>query len=165
MLHCLILVHNNLDQLELLVKKLKTANSEVYVHIDKKISDFKRINNVHYIEDRQNIHRWGTSMIKAELIWFSEIFKNMKEWDHIVLISWQCYPIKNINYIEKYIQDLGNKSCMSYDKAGKFIWRLNKYYFYDKDFHIPKVIDDFIFSFASLFTTIWYPHPKVFAVV
>ena len=57
MLHCLILVHNNLDQLELLVKKLKTANSEVYVHIDKKISDFKRINNVHYIEDRQNIHR------------------------------------------------------------------------------------------------------------
>ncbi len=158
MLYYLILAHNNLEQLELLIKKIKTENSEIYVHVDKKISDFKKNKNVHYIENRQTINRWGTSMIKAELLWFSEIYKNMKKWDHIILMSWQCYPIKNMEYIENYIQKLWNQSCMSYDKAGKFVWRLNRYYFYDLRIRVPKKLDDLIFSFASLFTTIWSPH-------
>lgn len=126
--------------------------------MDKKIKEFNKIENVYYIGQRQNISRWGTSMIKAEIIWFSEIYNNMKEWDHIVLISWQCYPIKNIKYIEKYIQDLGDKSCMSYDKAGEYIGRLCKYYFYDYNFHVPKFIDKWIFLFVGLFVKLWTPH-------
>ena len=42
MIHYLILVHNNLDQLKLLVNKIKTPNSEVYIHLDKKIKNFKK---------------------------------------------------------------------------------------------------------------------------
>ena len=158
MLYYLILAHNNIDQLNLLIKKLKTPSSEVYVHLDKKITEFKKIENIHYIENRQSISWWGTSMIKAEIIWFSEIYKKMKKWDHVVLISWQCYPIKNIEYVEKYIQNLGNKSCMTYNEAGKFIWRLDRYYFYDNNFHVPKVIDDWIFSLVWLFVKLWTPH-------
>jgi hypothetical protein len=57
MLYYLILAHNNLDQLELLIKKLKTNNSEIYVHLDKKIKKYSRIEYVHYIRDRQDIAR------------------------------------------------------------------------------------------------------------
>lgn len=158
MIHYLILVHNNLDQLELLVNKIKTNNSEIYVHIDKKIPEFKKIKNVHYIKNRQSISRWGVSMIKAELIGFSEIFKNMKEWDHVVLISWQCYPIKKINYIEKYIQNLWSKSCITYELANKkFVGRLDKYHFNDSVFHVPEFINRFIIFIASHFITLWSP--------
>ena len=158
MLHYLILAHNNLDQLHLLIKKLKISNSEIYVHLDKKITKFKKIKNIHYIENRQSISWWGTSMIKAEIAWFSEIYKKMKEGDHIVLISWQCYPIKNIEYIEKFIKNLWNRSCMTYNEAGKFVWRLDRYYFYDNNFHVPKIIDDWIFSLVWLFVKLWTPH-------
>ena len=158
MIHYLILVHNNLDQLEMLIKKLKTSNSEVYVHLDKKIKEFKKIKNIHYIENRQSISWGGTSMIKAEIIWFSEIYKKMKKWDHIVLISWQCYPIKKIQYIENYIESLKNKSCMTYDAVGDFIGRLDKYFFYDNNFHLPKIIDDWIFALVWLFVKLGSPH-------
>lgn len=158
MLYYLILVHNNLNQLELLIKKIKTDNSEVYVHIDKKVSDFKKIEGVHYIKNRQSISWWGVSMIKAEIIWFSEIYKNMKKWDHVVLISWQCFPIKNVKSIEEYIENLWNKSCMTYSKAGKFVERIDRYYFYDNHFHVPKIIDKLIFSLVGLFIKLWTPH-------
>lgn len=158
MIHYLILVHNNLNQLEQLIRKIKTEDSEIYVHIDKKILDFKKIKGVHYIKNRQSISRWGTSMIKAEIIWFSEIYGNMKEGDHIVLISWQCYPIKSIKTIEQYIEDLWHKSCMTYNNAGKFVERIDRYYFYDKDFHMPRIIDERIFSLVGLFIKLWTPH-------
>ncbi len=157
MIHYLILVHNNLDQLKLLVNKIKTPNSEVYIHLDKKIKNFKKIGDVHYIRNRQRISRWGTSMIKAEIIWYSEIYKNMRKWDHVVLISWQCYPIKNIKYIEKYIHNLWNRSCITYNEAGKYIWRLDRYYFYDNNFHVPRVIDNRIFALAWLFVKLGSP--------
>jgi glycerol-3-phosphate responsive antiterminator len=55
MLHYLILAHNKLDQLELLVKKLKTQNSEIYIHLDKRIKNFEKIENVRYIKNRQRV--------------------------------------------------------------------------------------------------------------
>ena len=157
MIHYLILVHNNLDQLELLVDKIKTKKSEVYVHVDKKISDFKRIKGIHYIKNRQSISWWGTSMIKAEIIWFSEIYKNMKKWDHIVLISWQCFPIKNVVDIERYIQNLWNRSCIRYDNWDEYIKRLDRYYFFDNNFHMPKILDDCIFALVWLFIKLSSP--------
>jgi len=158
MLHYLVLAHNNLDQLEILIKKLKTKNSEIYVHLDKKIKEFNKIKWVHYIKNRQSIHRWGTSMIKAEIIWFSEIFQNMKKWDHIVLISWQCYPIKDIKYIEKYIEDLGNRSCMSYRPIEKkYLCRIEKYHFNDRNFHVSPIINKIIIRIVSKFMTLWEP--------
>jgi len=158
MIHYLILVHNNLDQLERLIDKLKTSNSEIYIHMDKKISNFKKINGVYYIKNRQNISRWGSSMINAEIIWFSEIAKNMKKWDHIVLISWQCYPIKDIKYVENYIEDLGNRSCTSYRPIEKkYLDRINRYHFNDINFHVPKIFNNIILSIVSNFITLWYP--------
>lgn len=155
MIYYLILAHNKLDQLELLVKKLKTSNSEIYIHIDKKINKFKKLKNVHYINDRKYVFWWWTSMIKAELSGFKEIAKHMKKWDHIVLISWQCYPIKPIKYIEKYIWNLWNKSCMSYKPGNEqTIWRISRYYFNDIDFHIPKKINQSIIDFVSIFKKI-----------
>ncbi len=153
MIHYLILVHNNLDQLELLVKKIKTKNSKIYIHIDKKVKIFEKLKDVYYIEDRQNISWWWTKMLDAELIWLSEIYKNMKKWDHAVIISWQCFPIKTINYIENYINGFWNKSCIDYRKAFKDVIknRITSYSFYDTNFHIPKQINKLFIKFLSYF--------------
>ncbi len=153
MIHYLILVHNNLDQLELLVKKIKTKNSKIYIHIDKKVKIFGKLKDVYYIEDRQNISWWWTKMLDAELIWLSEIYKNMKKWDHVVIISWQCFPIKTINYIENFINELLDKSCIDYKIASKDLIksRITGYRFYDVNFHIPKRINNILIKILSCF--------------
>lgn len=152
MIHYLILAHNNLDQLELLVNKLKTKNSRIYIHLDKKIKDFKKLENVNYIKDRQDITRWWTKMLKAELIWLSEISKNMEEWDHVVILSWQCFPIKPIDYIEKKIGDLKEKSCiLCFDAKESTLNRICKYNFFDVNFRIPKKINNFFVKILSYF--------------
>ncbi len=160
MLYYLILAHNNLDQLELLIKKLKTNNSEIYVHLDKKIKKYSRIEYVHYIRDRQDIARWWFSMIKAELTWIKEIYKNMNQWDHIVIISWQCLPIKPINHIETYIEKLWNKSCVYYDDIpNKNKRKIDRYHFLDLKFHMPKWVDECIYSIVEIFyKKLWTPH-------
>ena len=153
MIYYLILAHNNLNQLEILVNKLKTDNSEIYIHLDKKIKNFKEIKSAHYIKNRQDISRGWTKMIEAELIWLFEIEKHMKEWDHVVIISWQCFPIKKMDYIENYINELGNKSCIDYQIASKNMVnaRITWYHFYDTKFHIPKKINDVLIKFLSFF--------------
>lgn len=152
MLHYLVLAHDNLDQIEIITKRLKNKNSNVYVHLDKKIKNFKKIQWIKYISNRQHIKRWWTKMLKTELIWLKEIFKYMNKNDHIIIISDQCYPIKDTNYIEKYINNLGEKSCIHYMEANnKILNRIFWYYFFDVNFHIPKQIDNLIAKFIALF--------------
>lgn len=152
MIHYLILAHNNFDQLELLVNKLKTNNSKIYIHIDKKVKVFPKIKNVEYIKNRVKTSWWGFSQVLTELSCIKQAYPNMKEWDHAVIISWQCFPIKPIKYIEEYINDLWNSSCMSYRQMPeKDLYKLERYHFNDIDFHIPKCVDDFIFKIIDHF--------------
>lgn len=152
MIYYLILAHNNLDQLELLVKKLRTNNSDIYIHLDKKIKNFKEIESVHYIKNRQNITWWWTKMLEAELIWLKEISKSMKQWDHVVILSGQCFPIKKIDYIEKTINDLKEKSCIHYLHAQKStLNRICKYNFFDINFHVPQKINKIFIKILSYF--------------
>jgi len=152
MIHYLILAHDNLDQVELVANKLKTNNSDIYVHLDKKIVNFKKIKNIKYIKNRQHIKWWWTKMLEAELIWLSEMFDNMNKWDHVVIISDQCLPIKKLWYIENYIDNFGENSCIHYMEADKqTLNRICKYYFFDIDFHFPKWCNRLLIKILSIF--------------
>lgn len=151
MIHYLILAHNNFDQLELLVNKIKNKNSKIYIHVDKKVKEFPKFENVYYIKDRQNITWWWTKILKAELIWISEIYKNMKEWDHVIILSGACFPIKD----NEYIDWLKNKSCLSYYLAPeKEKKRVTDYRFFDINFHIPSRINRYLIKLISHFKNI-----------
>lgn len=160
MIFYLVLAHNNLDQLELLVKKLKSKNSEIFVHIDKKVKNFTKIKNIHYVKDRKKILRWWFAMVEAEIAGFRQIFPSMSPWDHVVIISWQCFPVKPVNQIERYISDLWNKSCIYYNSVpNKTKWKVEKYHFLDVDFHMPKWFDKFVYTIVDLFyKKLWKPH-------
>lgn len=151
MIHYLIFPYNNFDQLELLVNKIKTKNSKVYIHVEKNVKDFPRIKDVYYIENRYHC-AWGwTWILKAELAALSESYKHMKKWDHAVFMSWQCFPIKKIDYIEDYINGLWNKSVVHCDSSRDYTEWVTKYWFYDIDFHLPVFINSYIIKFLSKF--------------
>ena len=155
MLHYLILAHNNFDQLEMLVNKIKTNNSKIHIHIDKKVKDFPRFKDVEYIEDRQDIRRWWNMILKAELTGIFQIHKHMKEWDHVAILSWVCFPIKKVDYIEEYISSLKDKSSFDYYQAPEYVKRwITDYWFYDIDFHIPSYVNNLMIKIISRFKKI-----------
>lgn len=151
MIHYLLLPYNNFDQLELLVNKIKTKNSKVYIHVEKDVKNFPKLKNAYYIENRQHCPWWWTWILKAELIWLKEIYKYMKKWDHVVFMSGQCFPIKPIEYIERYIDWLNNKSAIWYLSDKKYEWWVNKYRFYDTNFHTPSFINSLLIKLLSKF--------------
>ena len=138
MIHYLLLCHKNFNQVQLLIDKLKTKNSKIYIHVDWKVRNFPKFKNATLIKNRVKTNWWWFSQIKTEVNWVKEIYPNMKEWDHLVIISWQCRPIKKMDYIENYINKLWNKSCLNYEIATKeIIMRVDRYYFNDLDLHMP----------------------------
>jgi len=136
-IHYLILAHKDFNQVKLLVNRLKTENSEIYLHIDGKVKDFPIFKDVTMIKNRVSVNWWWFTQIKTEVTWIKQIYENMKEWDHLVIISWQCLPIQKIKKVEKYINDLGNVSCIPYIEADDWIKsRVTKYHYNDTDFKI-----------------------------
>lgn len=137
MIHYLMLVHKDFNQAQLLINKLKTINSRIYVHVDWKVKYFPEFKDAELINNRVKTNWWWFSQIKTELNWVREVYGNMKEWDHIVIISWQCRPIKGMDYIEKYINGLWDESCLNYVKIDDLtITKVDRYYFNDIDFHM-----------------------------
>lgn len=138
MIHYLLLCHKNFNQVQLLIDKLKTKNSKIYIHVDWKVKDFPKFKNAKLIKNRIKTN-WGWfSLVQCELNGIYEIYPNIKEWDHLIIISGQCRPIKKIQDVEKYINDLWYKSCINYEKIEWWmIERVEKYYLNDVDFHVP----------------------------
>jgi hypothetical protein len=58
MIHYLILAHKDFNQVNLLVNRLKTENSEIYLHIDGKVKDFPIFKDVTMIKNRVSVN-WG----------------------------------------------------------------------------------------------------------
>lgn len=146
MIHYLILAHKNFKQVELLAKELKTNNSKVYIHWDGRLTDFPKIKWIEYIKNRIKCNRWGFSITKAYISWIKEIFEFMKDGDHLVVISWQCFPIKKTEIIEQYINNLWDISCVRYYKAPEkyMINWIDRYYF--NDISIFKPLNNFLYN-------------------
>jgi hypothetical protein len=111
----LILVHNNPEQLERLLKRLIYSSSDVYIHLDKKsdLSQFeylKSLPNVYFINNRISVG-WGNySMVEATLISMQEILDTQNIYSHINLLSGQDYLLKPITEIEQFFFSNSDKS-------------------------------------------------------
>ena len=126
-----ILAHKLPEQLVRLVKKLYTDNTSFLIHIDKKTDKetFKRMEeplreykNVHFL--KQYVVRWGTfSQVQATLEGVRMALDTRLEFDYMVLLTGQDYPIKSNEYIQKFFEESNGKSYLEYFSLPNEIWK------------------------------------------
>lgn len=116
----LILVHNNPQQLETLVKRLTYADDLVFIHVDKK-SDaalfeyIGRMPNVYFVKDRVKV-AWGAySIVEATLNGFKEILATNVKIDVVNLLSGCDYPLQSPENIHRFLQNNPGKIFMEFE--------------------------------------------------
>lgn len=101
------LLHASPTNSECIIKQTCNSNINSYIHFDSKYND-----DISYLKDYPNVHlsskrnsvSWGTmSIVDSVLSCCREIYSKI-ETDYIILLSGTDYTIKDIGYIEKYIQ-------------------------------------------------------------
>lgn len=140
----LIMAHKYPEQLHRLVSRLNDGFSEFFIHIDKKvdISQFQNVKEigdvVHFTERFDS--KWGSlGTIKPFLSGLQEVKDSKKNFDRILLLSGQDYPIKSNEYINDFFKNSPYSVFIDYfpipnykkwpgsDRGGWY--RVDKYYF------------------------------------
>lgn len=128
----LIIAHANPIVLEKLILLLDDGRNDIYIHVDKKsnaidcsyFSKLAKHSDVYFTE-RINTNWGDISLVKAELILFSEAFyKNIYGYYH--LISGSDLPIKSQNYIHHFFEEYNGREFIGFSND---IWdaeRVNK---------------------------------------
>jgi len=137
----LLLVHQNPEQLQLLLKQLESEESHFLIHLDLKsnISEFKHatqsIKNITYIEERYNVG-WGSfNMVKATLALIKEVLNQDMEYSHAHLLSGEDILIKPVSEANTFFSGNADTCYMQYFKLPCKYWhkggipKLTKYYF------------------------------------
>ena len=110
------------DQLVRLVRVLNSDSTSFYIHVDKKTpkeifermkKPLKSIPNVHFL--KRHLCNWGDfGHVRATLKGISKIFEEGSDFDYVVLLTGQDYPIKSNRQISDFLQKSEGKSFMSY---------------------------------------------------
>jgi hypothetical protein len=143
----IIIAHKNPRQLHRLVARLNDGNSEFFIHIDKKVelAPFEILNDfgnqVHFLERFDS--KWGSyGTIKPYLNGMKVIRDSDVEFDRILLLSGQDYPIKSNKEIDEFFKNSPQSVFIDYfpipnlekwkgkDRGG--LYRVDKYYFGSK---------------------------------
>lgn len=150
------MAHKKPEQLSRLVSRLNHPNSDIYVHLDKKVcakdmSKFKDIRNVTFIENRLACNWGGNSLLMAIIGSVEEVLATEKDYDFVNLLSGQDYPLLNAERMFKYFQSNKNINFLDFEESFDCEWwqtarsRYEKYHFTDYDFPgryvIQKVIN------------------------
>ena len=137
----IILVHKNPDQACRLIQKLDDGSSSFFVHIDAKavLSGFQKIFELG--EQVTNVKRvnakWGEfSLVEAILNGLIAVRKKGIDFERIILLSGQDYPIKTNLHIDNYFRTSPHKIFIEYFGLPNYVkwqpngglYRVNKYF-------------------------------------
>ncbi len=132
----LILAYHQPVQLERLIRRLMTANADIYIQLDTKanLSDFQHLGQLHqvqFVKNRVNV-TWGLySMVEATIQGYKQILASGESYTHINLISGQDYPLKDAKTIEDFFFANQGKSFMKFkpifEEWPESIRRITKY--------------------------------------
>lgn len=144
-------VHKNFNQIKLLTDRLVDELTCVYIHVDKKNEElFKELKNeytnnenVFIIDNRVEVNWSGFSQVQATLNLMESALKNNKfKFEYISLISGQDFPIKNNNYIRKFLTDNNGFEFIQYrniNNDNEFLFRLKIYNFFRENKNARKI--------------------------
>lgn len=135
--------HRYPQQLLRLVSRLADGQSEFFVHIDKKVdvAPFRNLesfgNVIHWVK-REDAKWAGYGSVQATLNGLKAVRDTGKPFDHIFLLSGQCYPIKSNAFIDEFLRTTSYSLFLDYypipqyekwpgrDRGGWY--RVDKYY-------------------------------------
>lgn len=113
----LIIAHTNFRQLQELICLLDDKRNDIYIHIDKKVKNFRynlvtKYSSLFYSK-RLNV-KWGTvSQIEVEYCLFEKAVSHQR-YDYYHLISGQDLPLHNQNYIHHFFSQFNGKEFIGY---------------------------------------------------
>jgi Core-2/I-Branching enzyme len=118
----IIIAHKCPDLLIRLVHRLHTPRSIFLIHVDKRTarkqyyemaSGLNHLPNV-ILLPRNNCH-WGDfGHVRATLTGLKYLFNNHIEFDYVMLLTGQDYPIKPNDYIASFLMEANGKEFISY---------------------------------------------------
>lgn len=128
----LVLAHNNPKLLKRTIQKLRTPDSDFFIHIDQKsdINQFADLygEGVSFIPDRVKVY-WGEfSQVEAILKLMRQATQAPVRYDYLMLISGADYPLKSGKYIEAFFEANRGKEFINRSKmpaSGKPLSRIN----------------------------------------
>lgn len=135
----LILAHKYPEALTRLINRLQGPEVHFFIHIDKK-SDFKQfegINNLSSVDLYSTYNTgWGSyNLIKAEVLLLEKAVN--EEFDRIILLSGQDYPIKSNSYIKQFFASHPDKGFVegipmpdpNWNEHQGGLFRINRFHF------------------------------------
>jgi hypothetical protein len=126
----IVSAYKNLDQLTRLVERLTIEGSVVYIHVDKKTDDveYGRLERtlagrprVHLLE-RHACHWGGFGHVQATLKGIDALLASGSDFEHLVLLTGQDYPIKPLTEIERFFAEHRGTSFMAYNALPSESW-------------------------------------------
>lgn len=118
----IVLAHKYPEQVIRLIMRLSTEKTSFFVHIDKSashqiyqqiVSAVSHISNVFFLK-RHKCY-WGDySLVEATIEGLKKIFSINIDFDWLILLSGQDYPIKSNSQIQEFLQENQGKSFIDY---------------------------------------------------
>ena len=149
----MIQAHKNCRQIIRLIDSLADADTDFYIHIDKKYDDlFEELSeavagrkNISLIKNRISVNWSSFSQVEATLKLLESVIESAREYNYISLISGQDYPIKSNAEIKEYLRAYNGKEFIEAFGIDGYEWRLNTYNFFseyrgNRNMHI-RIID------------------------
>jgi len=149
----LIFVHKNFAQIQRLISNLNDEGVNFFIHISETgdavyqecTEGFADFPNVHFIKNRFKIW-WGTfSLVDAILSSVREIVYSGVDYERLVLLSGQDYPIKSNEFIRSFFIRNSDKNYIEYfSLSAPNKWTNASGYFNDK-----QRIENYYFTYRS----------------
>lgn len=135
----LIMAHNNFYNLEILIKLLDDERNDIFLHIDKKVHDFKKeyfLNLVKkadlFISQEVRVNWGGYSQVRCEMFLLEQA-RNRGDYRFYHLLSSSDLPIKTQDEIHDFFDAHPDQQFIQFDKERleqnkKKIYRRLQYY-------------------------------------
>lgn len=117
----IILTHKYPSHLLRMVERLNHRDDAFFIHVDSKFDQTPFINmlskinaNVNFVKARENGRWGGIGIVKATINCITEVVHNHIQYDHIILLSGQDYPIKPLELIRGFYKENIGQCFISY---------------------------------------------------
>ena len=122
----LLLVHTNPSQVNQLIRSLDNGKNHMFVHVDRKSGIQDEIlhnEKVHFVANPLSV-KWGDfTLVEATIALCRLAMQFPEEFDYVVFLSGQDYPIKSNEEIEQYFEKHRGKQFFKVRKMPYDDWQ------------------------------------------
>lgn len=144
----IVLAHRDITMLNKLIKRL-IRTGDVYVHVDASsklnVNEISSSSKIHLVMPQVSVHWGGYSIVQATLNCIQSVLDQSKQYNKIVLVSGQDYPVKSDEYIQSFFNEENYIRGFNISEpiAGSINRVVDHYFFNDSAYLIKKTFNYF----------------------